>query len=58
MGVGVTERAETIVVFLSSRIPQGKLNVLSVHLDIGHIILEHGGDIDLTGDVSDGGTKL
>ena len=58
MGVGVTERAETIVVLLSGRIPQGKLDVLSIDFDVGHIVLEHGGDIDLTGDVSDGDTKL
>ena len=53
MRVGVTERAETIVVLLSGRIPQGKLDVLSVYFDIGHIVLEHGGDINLAGGTSD-----
>jgi hypothetical protein len=54
MRVGVTERAETIVVLLSGRIPQGKLYVLSIDFYIGHIVLEHGGDINLAGGMSDG----
>jgi hypothetical protein len=54
MRVGVTERAETVIVLLSGRIPQGKLNVLSVDFDIGHIVLEHGGNINLAGGKSDG----
>ena len=54
MRVGVAERTETIIVLLSSRIPQGKLNVLSIDLNIGHIILEHSGNIDLFGGTSDG----
>jgi hypothetical protein len=32
---------------LSSRIPQRQLNVLSIDLDIGNIVLEDGWDIDL-----------
>jgi len=47
MRVGVTERAETIVVLLSGRIPQGELNVLSINFDIGYVVLEHSGDINL-----------
>jgi len=47
MGVGITERTETVIVLLSSRIPQGKLDVLSIDFDIGHIVLEHGGNINL-----------
>jgi len=47
MGVGIAERAETVIVFLSSRIPQGKLDVLPIDLDIGHIILEHSGNVNL-----------
>jgi len=47
MGVGVTERAETVIVFLSGLIPEGKLNVLPIDLDIGYIVLEHSGNIDL-----------
>ena len=57
MGVGVTERTETIVVFLSRRIPQRELNVLSIDLDIGDIVLEHGGNINLAGGTSDEGTN-
>ena len=58
MGVGVAERAEAIIVLLSSSIPQRQLDVLSIHLDIGHIVLEHGGDVNLTGNISDGIPKL
>ena len=47
MRIGVGQRAEAIVIFLTSRIPKGQLNVLSIDLDIGHIVLEHGGDVDL-----------
>ena len=47
MGVGIGEWAETVVVFLASRIPQRELDVLAVYLHIGDVVLEHGGDIDL-----------
>ena len=57
MRVGVTERAETVIVFLSSRIPQGEFNVLSIDLDIGHIVLEHSGNINLAGGTSDEDTR-
>jgi len=57
MRVRVTERAEAVVVLLASRIPQRELNMLSVHFDIGHIVLEHGGDINLNGGASDGDAK-
>lgn len=45
--IRVRERSETVVIFLASRIPQGQLNVLVVNLDVGDIVLENGGDIDL-----------
>jgi hypothetical protein len=45
--VGVGERAETVVIFLASGIPKGELHVLAVHLDVGNIVLENGGDVDL-----------
>lgn len=48
MGVGVAERAESIVIFLTSRIPQGKLNVLAVHFDVGDVVLEHGRHVHLS----------
>jgi hypothetical protein len=47
MRVGVRERTETIVVLLSSRIPKSELNMLSIDLNIGNIVLEDGGHIDL-----------
>ena len=49
MGVGVGQRTETVVVFLAGSIPQRELDVLSIHLDIGNVVLEHGRDIDLWG---------
>ena len=45
--VGVRKGSETVVVFLASRIPQGQLDVLAINLDIGDIVLEDGGDVDL-----------
>lgn len=47
MGVGVGQRSETIVIFLASRIPKGQLNVLAINLDVGDVVLEDGGDVDL-----------
>jgi hypothetical protein len=47
MRVGVGKRAETVVIFLAGGIPEGELDVLAVHLDIGDVVLENGGDIDL-----------
>jgi hypothetical protein len=45
--VGVGEGSETVIIFLSSRIPQGQLDVLVVDLDIGDVVLEDGRDVDL-----------
>ena len=47
MGVGVGQRTESVVIFLASRIPKGQLDVLAVNLDIGNVVLEDGGDVDL-----------
>jgi hypothetical protein len=47
VGVGVGQGAETVVVFLTSRIPKGQLDVLVVDLDVGDVVLEDGGDVDL-----------
>jgi hypothetical protein len=47
--IGVGERAETVVILLAGSIPEGELDVLAVNLDIGDVVLEHGGDIDLWG---------
>jgi len=46
--IGVGERAESVVVFLAGGIPQGQLDVLAVDLDIGDVVFEDGGDVDLT----------
>lgn len=45
--VGVRQRTETVVIFLTSRIPKGEFNVLAINLDIGDIVLEDGGDVNL-----------
>jgi hypothetical protein len=45
--VGVGERAETVVIFLASGIPEGELDVLAVNLDVGDVVFENGGDVDL-----------
>ena len=47
VGVGVRERTKTIVILLTSRIPKSELNVLAVDLNIGNVVLEDGGDVDL-----------
>ena len=47
MGVGVAERPQTVIVFLTSSIPQGQLDVLAVNFDICHVVLEDGGNVDL-----------
>lgn len=49
MGVGVGERAETVVIFLTGGIPEGELDVLAINLDIGDVVLEDSGDVDLDG---------
>ena len=45
--VWVGERPETVVVFLAGRIPERELDVLAVNLDVGDVVLEDGGDVDL-----------
>lgn len=47
VGIGVREGAETVVVLLTSRIPERQLDMLAINLDVGDVVLEHGGDIDL-----------
>lgn len=47
MRIGVGQRSETIVVFLTSRIPKSQLDVLAVNLDVGDVVLEDGGNVDL-----------
>lgn len=52
MRVGIGQRAQTIVVLLASRIPKGQLDVLAIDLDVGDVVLEHGGDVDLSDFIS------
>jgi hypothetical protein len=47
MRIGVAERAETIVILLTSGIPKRKLDVLAVYLDVGDVVLEHRRDVNL-----------
>ena len=47
--VGVGERAETVVILLAGGIPEGELDVLAIDLDIGDVVLENSGDVDLWG---------
>lgn len=47
MRIGVRQRAKTIVILLASRIPKGQLNVLSINLNVGDVVLENSGDVDL-----------
>ena len=47
MGIWVGQRAKTIVILLSSRIPERQFNVLAIDLDIGDVIFEDSGDVDL-----------
>ena len=47
MGVGVGEGTKTIVVLLAGGIPKCELDVLSVDLYIGDVVLEDSGDVNL-----------
>jgi hypothetical protein len=47
MRIGVREWAETVVIFLAGRIPEGELNVFAIDFDVGDVVLEDGGDVDL-----------
>lgn len=47
VGIGIGKRSKTVVIFLTSSIPKGELDVLAIDLNIGDIVLENGGDIDL-----------
>ena len=47
MRVRIRERAQTIVVLLAGGIPEGQLDMLAVDLDVGDVVLEHGGNIHL-----------
>ena len=48
MRVGVRQWSQTIVVFLTSRIPESQLDVLAINLHVGNIVLEDGWYVDLS----------
>ena len=45
IGLGVAERAESIVIFLSSGVPKPQLHRLSVDHHTGRIVVKHSGDV-------------
>jgi len=45
--VRIRERSKTIVVLLAGGVPQGELNLTAVDFDVGDVVLEDGGDVDL-----------
>jgi len=47
MGVWVGERPKTIIIFLASSIPQCKLDMFSIHLNIGDVVFEDSRDVNL-----------
>jgi hypothetical protein len=48
MGVWVGQRSKTVIIFLTCRIPKGEFNMFTINLDIGHVVFEDSGDIDLS----------
>ena len=48
MGVRIGERTKTVVIFLTSRIPQGQLDVFAINLHVCDVVFEDGGDVDLS----------
>ena len=48
MRVGVRQRTETVVIFLTRRIPKSEFNMLAINLDVGNVVLKDSGDIDLS----------
>ena len=47
MRIWVRQWAKTVVILLAGRIPKRQLDVLSVNLDVGDVVLENGWDVDL-----------
>jgi len=47
VGIRVGQGSETVIIFLTGGIPQGKLDVFTVNLDISDVVLEHGRYVDL-----------
>lgn len=52
-GANVLKRGENLlVIFLTGRIPKRQLDLLSIDLDIGDVVLKNGGDVDLKETIS------
>jgi len=47
MRIGVGEWAETVVVFLTSRIPKGEFDVFAIDFNVGNVVFEDGRHVDL-----------
>jgi hypothetical protein len=47
VGIRVGKRAQTIVIFLTSRIPQSQLDMSAIDLDISYIVLEDSRNVNL-----------
>jgi len=47
MRIGVRQGTETVIIFLTSGIPQGELDVLSLHFDIRNVVLEDSRNVHL-----------
>ena len=47
VGIWIGQRAEAIVILLTRGIPERQFNVFAIDLNIGDIILEDGGDVEL-----------
>lgn len=47
MGVRVGKRSKSIVIFLTCGIPKRELDVLSIYLDVGDVVLKDSWDVDL-----------
>lgn len=45
VGLGVGERAQTVVFLLSCRVPQVEADGPAVHAHLGAVVVEHGGDV-------------
>lgn len=43
----IWQRNLPVVVFLTSRIPKGKFDVLSIYFDVRYVVLEDGGNVNL-----------
>ena len=47
MGVRITERSEAVIVFLTRSIPQRQFDVFAINFNIGDVVLEYGGNVNL-----------